>query len=114
MEAVTAGAAAPDVLTRAIFDLQREARVTEYVELPFGTAPEPPAPTADDLQRQYENNLPLYSAAEFRRIKAVILTPDTIARPEDVTDAEVQAYWDAHQSEYAVPERRSVRIISVA
>lgn len=111
MEAVTAGAAPPDVLTRAVFDLQRETRVAEYVEVPFGTAPEPPAPTADDLQRQYDNNLPLYSAAEFRRIKAVVLTTDTIARPEEVTDAEIQAYWDAHQSEFVVPERRSVRII---
>ncbi len=110
LEAVAAGAGVPDVLTRAVFALQRETRVAEYIELSFDAAPEPSTPTAEDLQRQYDNNLPLYSAAEFRRIKAVVLSPETVARATDVTDAEVQAYWDAHQSELSVPEKRSVRI----
>jgi len=111
MDAVTSGVAAPDALTQAVFAFQRETRVVNYVELPFLLAPEPPAPTADDLQRQYDNNLPAYSAAEFRRIKAVVLSADTIARATDVPDADVQAYYDQHQAEFVTQEKRSVRII---
>ena len=113
MDAVTAGVAAPDALTQPIFAFQRETRVARYVELPFASAPEPPAPTAEDLQRQYENNLPLYSAAEFRRIKVVLLSPDTVARATDVPDADVKAYYDSHQAEFVKPEKRSVHILSV-
>ncbi len=111
MDAVTSGVAAPDALTGAFFAFQRETRVVNYVELPFLLAPEPPPPTADDLQRQYDNNLPAYSAAEFRRIKAVVLSADTIARATDVPDADVQAYYDQHQAEFVTQEKRSVRIV---
>jgi len=111
MDAVTSGVAAPDALTQVVFAFQRETRVVNYVELPFLLAPEPPAPTAGDLQRQYDNNLAAYSAAEFRRIKAVVLSADTVARATDVPDADVQAYYDQHQAEFVTQEKRSVRII---
>lgn len=113
LDAVSAGVAAPDALTGVVFALQRETRVAEYVELAFAAAPEPPVPTADDLQRHYDNNVARYSAAEFRRIKAVLLSPDTIARATDVADADVQAYYDQHQAEFVTEERRSVRILAV-
>ncbi len=114
MDAVTAGVAPPDALTGIVFAFQRETRVAEYVELPFALAPEPPAPTADDLQRQYENNLPSYSAAEFRRIKVVLLSPDTAARATDVSDEDIKAYYDQHQAEFVREEKRSVHIVSTS
>ena len=114
LDAVAAGAAAPDALTRLVFAYQHETRVAEYVELPFAAAPEPPAPAADDLQRYYENNPALFSAPEFRRIKAVVLSPETIARSTDVPEEEVKAYYDGHQAEFVTPEKRSVRIVVAA
>lgn len=114
MDAVTAGVAPPDLLTGIVFAFQRETRVAEYVELPFALAPEPPAPTAEDLQRQYDNNLASYSAAEFRRIKVVLLSPDTAARATDVSDEDVQAYYDQHHAEFVKQEKRSVRIVSTS
>ena len=114
MEAVTAGVAPPDALISIVFAFQRETRVAEYVELPFALAPEPPAPTAEDLQRQYDNNLPAYSAAEFRRVKVVFLSPDTVARATDVLDEDIRAYYDQHQAEFVKAEKRSVHIVSTS
>ena len=114
MESVSAGARSPDVLTQAVFAFQRETRVAEYVELPFAAAPEPPAPTDADLQRYYDNNLATFSAAEYRRIKAVVLSAETIARATDVGDDEVQAYYEAHRGDYVTPEKRSVQVIVAA
>ena len=114
VDAVTAGVAPPDALTGIVFAFQRETRVVEYVELPFALAPEPPAPTADDLQRQYENNLPSYSAAEFRRIKLVLLSPETVARTTDISDEDIKAYYDQHQAEFVKEAKRSVHIVSTS
>lgn len=110
MEAVQVGAAPPEVLTAQVFAFQRETRVAQYVELPFAAAAEPPAPTDADLQRAYDNG-DRYSAPEFRRVKAVILSPDTVARDIEVPDADVSAYYEQHKAEYVTSEKRSVEVV---
>jgi len=111
MEAVQVGAVPPEVVTQQVFAFQRETRVAQYVELPFATAAEPPAPTEADLQRAYDNNGDRYSAPEFRRIKAVILSPETLARDIEVPDADIRAYYEQHKAEYVTPEKRSVEVV---
>ncbi len=110
MEAVQVGAVPPEVLTAQVFAFQRETRVAQYVELPFAAAAEPPAPTDADLQRAYDNG-DRYSAPEFRRVKAVILSPDTVARDIEVPDADVSAYYEQHKAEYVTSEKRSVEVV---
>jgi len=111
MEAVQVGAVPPEVLTQQVFAFQHETRVAQYVELPFAAAAEPPAPTEADLQRVYDNNPERYSAPEFRRIKAVILSPETVARDIEVPDADIRAYYEQHKAEYVTPEKRSVEVV---
>lgn len=111
MEAVQVGARTPDLLLKQVFAFQREQRVADLVELPFTAAPEPPAPSADDLKRAYEDDPQRYSAPAFRRIKAVILSPDTIARGIDVPEPDIKAYYDAHASEFGAPEKRSIQVV---
>ena len=111
MEAVQAGVAPPEVLLREVFAFQRETRVAEVVELPFSAAPDPAAPSEDDLKRAYENNPAAYSAPEFRRIKAVILSPETVARDIQVSDEDLRAYYNQHKAEYVAPEKRSVEVL---
>lgn len=110
MEAVQVGATPPEVLTAQVFAFQRETRIAHYVELPFAAAAEPPAPTEADLQRAYDNG-DRYSAPEFRRVKAVILSPDTVARDIEVPEADIGAYYEQHKAEYVVPEKRSVEVV---
>ncbi len=111
IEAVQVGIKAPDTLTNQVFAFQRESRVAEYVEFAFAAAPEPPAPTDAELQRYYDNNPGTYSAPEFRRVKLVVLSPETIARDITMSDAEVGAYYEAHAADYKQPEKRSVQVV---
>lgn len=111
MEAVKAGTTAPDALVREVFDLQQEKRVATLVDLPFAGAPQPPAPTDAQLQRQYDNNPDSYSTAEYRRIHAVVLSAETIARSVEVPDDQLRAYYDSHKSEFEQPEKRTVEVI---
>ena len=111
--AVATGAATPAVLLQPVFESQFEKRSADMVEFPFAAAPEPPAPTAAELQRWYDNHPDLYSTPEFRRIKAVVLSPQTLAKDIPITDADLHAAYDQHQAEYVKPEKRSAQVISV-
>jgi len=108
--AIAAGAGAPGLLVRKIFDFEQQQRSALMVELPVATVPAPPAPTPAELQNWYANHPWLYRNPEFRRIKAAVLTPDTLAKTLTATDAELHAYYDSHKEQYVVPPRRSVQV----
>ncbi|GAC1345794.1 MAG: SurA N-terminal domain-containing protein [Acetobacteraceae bacterium] len=111
IESVQAGVTTPEQLLKQVYAFQRETRVAELVELPFTAAPPPPPPSENDLKRLYENNPAAYSAPALRRIKAVILSPETVARDIAVSDDDVKAYYDQHKAEYVTPEKRSAQIL---
>ncbi len=111
MEAVRSGAVAPGPLTREVFALQQETRVAEFAELPFAAAAEPPDPTEADLQRAYDTDPQLYGAPEYRRIKAVLLSPERLAQDVEVSDADLHAAYDQRRGEYVVPEKRTVEVV---
>jgi peptidyl-prolyl cis-trans isomerase D len=110
LEAVTAGAAPPDTLVRRVFAFETERRSASMIELPFAAAPAPPAPTDAELRRWYDNHPETFRVPEFRRIKAVVLSPETIAKGLSAPDSELQAWYDAHKTQFAQPERRSVQV----
>ena len=93
--AARAGIAASNVLTRAVFAFQQEKRVADAVELPFATGAAPEAPTELALARWYENHKSLYSTPEYRRVKAVILAPETVVRDLQVSEDELKAAYAA-------------------
>src|SRR6185503_12151713 len=113
VEAIGAGAATPELMLRPLFQAQFEKRSADTVEFPLASAPEVPAPTEAELQRWYDNHPDLYSTPEFRRIKAVVLSPQTLARDIPISDADLQAAYEQHKSEYVKPPKRSAEVISV-
>ena len=112
--AVSAGAATPETLLRPLYQGQFEKRSADMVEFPIAAAPEPPAPTEADLQRWYDNHPDRYSAPEYRRIKAIELSPQALAKDIPISDAELQAAYEQRKAQYVKPARRSVEVISVA
>lgn len=112
METVQAGVTPSQTLVEQAYAFQRETRIGEIVDLPLTAAPAPPEPTPDDLQRQYENNTSSYSAPAFRRIKLVVLSPQTLARGIDVSDDEIKAYYEQHKTDYVTEEQRAADVIT--
>jgi peptidyl-prolyl cis-trans isomerase D len=111
LQTVGAGAVAPDVLTREIFAFQQEKRLADAVGLPFAAAPPPPAPTDAQLTRWYENHTDQYSTPEYRRIKAVILSPETVAKEVQVTDEDLRGAYEQVKANYNQPEKRSAEVV---
>lgn len=111
MEAVRVGATSPAILDKQVFDFRQETRTAEMVALPFADAPAPPAPTDAQLHRYYDNNPDAFRSPEYRRIHAIVLSPETIARDMQIPDSDLQAYYDAHKAEFVAPEKRSAEIV---
>jgi len=111
MGAVSAGASAPELLRRKVFDFAQEKRSALMVELPFAAAAAPPAPDEAELRRWYDNHPWLYAIPEFRRIKAVVLTTQTLEKTLTATDDELRAYYDNNRALYVVPARRTVQVV---
>jgi peptidyl-prolyl cis-trans isomerase D len=113
IEAVSGGAAPTEVMLRPLFQGQFEKRSADMVEFPLGATPDPSAPTAADLQRWYDNHPDLYATPELRRIKAIVLSPQTLANDVEITDDDLRAAYNQHRARYVRPEKRSAEVASV-
>jgi len=112
LEAVRAGAAPSDTLARAVFDFQNEKRAADMVTLPFSAAKPPAAPDEATLRRWWENHPDAYRTPEYRRIKAVILAPQTVAKGMTISDDELRAAYENRKAEYVTPGKRSAEVVS--
>ncbi len=110
VEAARAGVASPDILSKQIYAFQQEKRVADAADLAFAVAAPPEAPSEIALARWYENHKSLYSTPEYRRIKAVVLSPETVTREMQVSDDELKGAYEQHRAEYSRPEKRSLAV----
>ena len=120
MAAVRAGAASPEMLTAQAFAQQNEQRAAELAEFPLtDTAAAPiaaeatPAANEATLKRWHDNHPELYSSPEYRKIKAVILSPKFLAKDIPVTDEELKAEFERSKAGFTKPAKRSVQVILV-
>ena len=67
------------------------------VEFPFA-AETAPAPTDAELQRWYDNHPDAYSSPELRRIKAIVLSPQTLAKDIPITDDDLRAAYNQRKA----------------
>jgi len=111
--AVSAGAAAPDAVIGPIYASEYEKRSADMAEFPIAAAPEPATPDEAVLARWYDNHPDLYSTPEYRRVKAIVLSPQILGREISISDAELQAAFEQTRSSYVKLARRTAEVISV-
>ena len=112
LDAVTAGARIPDSEAAAIYSARYEKRSADMARFPIAAVPEPPVPDDATARRWYDNHPDLYATPEYRRVKAIVLSPATLASEVTVTDQDLQAAYDAHKAEYTTIAKRSAEVIS--
>jgi len=112
LQSVGAASGPSKLLTDLVFRYLNEKRTADVLTLAFQGQPLPPAPPDSVLHRYYDNNPSRYSAPEYRHIKAVILSPETIGRSLDVSDADLHTYFNQHKSDYVTPEKRALQVIT--
>ena len=112
LSTLSASVGAPDTEVKPLYDSEFEKRAADMAMFPLAGVPEPAAPDEAALQRWYDNHPDSYATPEFRRIKAIELSPQSLESEVTVTDADLQAAYNEHKAEYVTPEKRSAQVIS--
>ncbi len=112
LQTVAAAAGPSDLLTRLVYGYLQEHRRADLLTLPFAGRPLPPAPSDAVLRRYYDNNPGRSTAPEYRHVKAVILSPDSIGRSLTVPEADLRSWFDQHRAEFVSAEKRSIQVIT--
>ncbi len=68
-------------------------------------------PSPETLKKYYDAHKAMFRAPEYRKITLLSLSPQALATPESVTEAEAKAYYEQHKAQYGRPEKREVRQI---
>jgi peptidyl-prolyl cis-trans isomerase D len=69
------------------------------------------APTADELAKYFAQNRGYYNLSETRNVQLVVADQAKVAETIQVSDAQVQNYYNSHLDQYRTPERVHARHI---
>ncbi|MGI8568303.1 MAG: SurA N-terminal domain-containing protein [Methylocella sp.] len=112
VDALTSGVQLPKALLEAIFAFQMETRSVDYILFPSASAGQLPAPSQEELKGYFESNRQLYATPEFRGLVVVPVTPASIAKPDDVSNADARnRYEEVKNERFGAPEKREVEQI---
>ena len=110
LEPIRASIVPSDTLTRQVYQFATEQRDAELVELPFAAIPAS-EPSAAKVRRWYDNHPDFYTRPEYRRIKAVILAPQTLESQITIAPEDIATSYEARRAEFTSIEKRSAEII---
>ena len=110
-EALTGGMTVPVVMKEALHRLTYETRALEYIVLPAAGI-DPGQPDDAALQAFFTERKANFRAPEYRTVNLVTLTPDAVAKPDSVTEADVRKFYDSVKAQrFGTAERRRIQRI---
>ncbi len=113
MSAVTAGARAPDSEAMPIYAMEFEKRSADMAAFPINAVPEPAVPDAAAARRWYDNHPDLYVIPEYRAVKLIVLSPQTVGGDVEISDKDLQAAYERHLADYTTVAKRAAEVISI-
>lgn len=111
IQGLVGGLAAPQAATEALHALQTETRSIDAVTLQ-GSAVDLPVPDEARLQTFFAARADTFRAPDYRKLVVLPILPSTVAQPDAVSEADVQALYDrTKDTRFSTPETRSVQQI---
>lgn len=112
VDSVAGAMTAPTAAVEALHDIATETRSIDMIVLMPSLAGDIAAPDEATLQKFYEDRKQQFAAPEYRKLTVLAVTPAAVAKPDAVTDAEIEkAYETAPENRFGAPERRTVQQI---
>ena len=99
---------APNTMVEALYRYRAEKRVAQIITLPHSMIKNVPDPTDEQLAKHHQDNARAYTSAEVRAVTLVRMRPEDIADEIDVSDADIQRFYEDHLVEFSTPERREL------
>ncbi len=111
-EAITGALPVPLAMREAVHRYGAERRTADYLVLPASLVGEIAAPSEDQLKTFFQERQASFRAPEYRSVNVLVVDPESIAKPEAVTDADARRrYEELKGSRFGSPERRTVEQI---
>ena len=111
-DAIAGSLKVPIAAQEAVHRYGAERRAAVYFILPAASAGEIPAPTDEQLQSFYNERKAAFRAPEYRTANVIAISPETIAKPGEVSDDEARKrYEQVKATRFGSPERRTVEQI---
>jgi peptidyl-prolyl cis-trans isomerase D len=98
-DAVSGSVQPPQATVEAIHHFANETRSTEYFVLTEAAAGDIPQPSQADLQAFYDARKANWRAPDYRKVVTLTLTPQTLADPAQVSDADARAQYERIKGE---------------
>ena len=110
-DAVDRGFTPPKTLVEALYRYRNEQRDAKYFTIKASEA-DVPAPTDEELKKQYEATPAAYTAPEFRSIAVMKVEPADMAPKIDITPEALSTGYEKYKRDYYTPEKRTILQIS--
>ncbi len=101
----------PRTLLDALTRYRDESRDGRYVSFSV-TEADVPAPSDDDLKKQYEATPTAYTAPEYRSVVLLKIDPTDLATKIQVSDQEISDIYNTSKEDYFQPEKRNILQVS--
>lgn len=111
-DSITADFPVAQAMREGIHRYSTERRSVGLLMLPASASGEIPVPDEEELKAYYDNNKAGLRAPETRSLTLLVLDPDTMSRPDDVTEEDARKDYDANKLRYGNAERRTIQQIS--
>ena len=106
MQALSAGATAPQQMVEDATKYRYESRRAEYITLTADDAKK--APSDDELKKYYTTIADRFMVPETRNLAVLVIDRKAMGGQKAVTPEMLKDWYDTHQSEYATPEKRVI------
>ncbi|CAI3935604.1 Peptidyl-prolyl isomerase [Commensalibacter communis] len=110
---LVSGASASDIMAKNIFAFSNETRQLNYIQVPFNTYKPDANPSDAVLKRYYENHSSEFTVPEYRKIKLIFISPETVQKGVEISDQQVSQYYNSRKKEFQKPESKNLEIVTV-
>jgi peptidyl-prolyl cis-trans isomerase D len=116
LAALNDGLATPKAMLELINRYYNETRSIDYIVLPKSAAGDPPLPSDAELKAYFDARRDAYRTPEYRKIVALVMTPNSLAeslnKTDPISDAEVEKRYEAVKgARYTQPQHRHIEQI---
>lgn len=110
-EALIGATAVPRPMIEDLHAWREETRTLDFVRVDPAkvTVKEP---TEADLKATYESRGSEFMTPEYRNVSVLLLSIDDLKKEVEVTDEELETYYEDHKATYDQPERRRIQQIA--
>jgi peptidyl-prolyl cis-trans isomerase D len=111
VDTVSGGITPPKAWLDAVNQYQNERRSIEYLALGPAQAGDIPQPTAEQIDKYFDERRIMFRAPEYRKIDTVTVTPAEVAKWMEVSDDDVKKAYEERRASFTSPERRHIEQI---